>query len=417
MKRSLASLIFCLALSSGLLFAREPQAPPSPVSASQTGSLAAGRDGASIFVGHYGESIVIPHGWTARAELRETTEIVYFHRKFHDDFGYKPFRPKPVDFKLENFAPMGLMELVVVPKNAPGGLRSLKDIRLAKEKELDASGAGYQTVDESGAWPRGTFTVRITRPYHVAQTYAQSAKEFYIFTAGGGLEEGALGLPKNRALEYRYAAVDARDSLLEHLRAGDEGSPVGTLFTEAPQTASILHYFTVPRFLAVYGGVAAALLVLALLPAVSPRARLFGWSLFLFSQLTALVGFFFLYVPVRFASLMWANPGDAALVPVLLIPAAAWLAARRFASVHTGRVLAATGMLAALGAAILLLGPRAASPLPAEMALFGVTVLLHLLGLAAGFVFALAFGPRRGPAAASGNGEAKTVGAASRLMK
>lgn len=396
MKRSLAPLIICFALASGRLFAKEPQAPPSPASAPQTGSLAAGRDGASIFVGHYGESIVIPHGWTARAELRETTEIVYFHRKSHDDFGYKPFQPKPADFKLENFAPMGLMELVVVPKNVPGGLRSLKDIRLAKEKELEASGAAYKTVDESGAWPRGTFTVRITRPYHVAQTYAQSANEFYIFTSGGVLEEGALGLPKNRAMEYRYAAVDARDSLLEHLRAGDERSPVGTLFTEAPEAGAIMHYFTVPRFLAVYGGVAAALLVLALLPAASPRARLFGWSLFLFSQLTAFAGFLFLYVPVRLAGLMWANPGDAALVPALLIPAAAWLAARRFASVHPGRVLAATGVLAALGAAVLLLGPRSTSPLPSEMALFGVTVVLHLLGLAAGLVFALAFGPVKG---------------------
>ncbi|PIR15762.1 MAG: hypothetical protein COV48_12560 [Elusimicrobia bacterium CG11_big_fil_rev_8_21_14_0_20_64_6] len=395
MQRSLTILAIGLALSSGRVFALEPQAPPSPVAGVAPRSAVTHKDGDdySLFVGHYGEAIKIPYGWTAKAELHEATEIVYIHRKSHDDFGYKPFQPKPADFKLENFAPMGLMELVVVPKNVPGGLRSLQEIRLAKERELEAAGAAYETSDEGSAWPRGTFRVGIWRPYRVVQTYSQSAKEFYIFTEGGFLEEGAYGLPKNRILEYQYAAVNALGSLLEHLSVDDENSPSGALFSVAPQTVGILHSFKAPRFLAGYGFLAAALLILALLPAKASRARFFGWSLFLFSHGTALVGFLALYLPVRFAGLMWSNLGDATLLPTLLIPAAAWLAARRFGSLHSGRVLIATGVLAALGATFMQWGPRSTSPLPVETEFFGATMVLLLLGLMSGLSFALAFGP------------------------
>lgn len=157
MKRIFTPLALCLALSAGNLLARESTAPPPPsTSDSSTGALTPGPDGTTLFVGHFGETLVVHYGWTAKAEIRGVAEIVHIHRKSHDDFGLRPFQPKPSDFKLENFAPMGLMELVVVPKNAPGGLRTLAELRAAKEKELNSIQAAFRIDDprESEAFRR-----------------------------------------------------------------------------------------------------------------------------------------------------------------------------------------------------------------------------------------------------------------------
>jgi len=133
MKRHLAMLIAGLSFVAAPLFAVEPATPPSPDDPEETVN--------AVFIGRYGESFELPHGWTADAESNGLTEIVYIHRKSFDDSGLKPFHPKPSDYKLDRFATLGLLELVV----APGGLRGLSDLRAAKEKELNETGAAFNS--------------------------------------------------------------------------------------------------------------------------------------------------------------------------------------------------------------------------------------------------------------------------------
>lgn len=172
-----AALIFAATIGA----AREPMAPPSPFGAAPT----------SLFIGHLGQILELPQGWTADAEMRRDTEIVYFHRALVNGDPAQPFNPKPSEYTLGNFASLGLMELVVIPKDAPGGLRSLEALREAKEKSLQANRFTFKITDADGAWPSGTFHVETLMPQRFSQTYSQSSKHFYIFTAGGPLDDQA----------------------------------------------------------------------------------------------------------------------------------------------------------------------------------------------------------------------------------
>ena len=408
MKRHFAQLVLCFTLAAARSFAREPQAPPSPPAdgaAAHVGTIKEVSDASegstrSIYVGHYGEAVEFPYGWTAEPSMRGLTEAVYFHRKSDDLLGLHPFQPKESDYKPENFAAMRLIELVVVPKNAPGGLRDLKALRGAKEKELTASGADYEIIDEMSEpyfWPHGSFHVEIKRPYRLRQTYSESATEFYILTAGGRLKEGDYSLSNDRILNYNFADALVSGSLGRLLLSVHTRTPGGLLFkAERQESNDFMAPFKLVRLRVVLGLFSTGMLILALWPGTSQRVRrahLFGYSLLFFTLLTALAGFLSVYIPVHCGGVLWRNSAAAGLIPVLLIPWISWIAARRFGSAHPRRILFWSGALAVLLTLDLFRGSRLDSATSADNLAYGTTLLLLVLGLAFGLTFAVAFGP------------------------
>lgn len=400
MKRHIAILLVILALAEARGFAREPLAPPSPSKTASTrvGSIGEGTDGNSLFIGHYGEAIEFPYLWDAEAELRGGMEVVYFHRKSHDDFGYKPFNPTPADYKLENFAPLGLMELVIIPKNAPGGLRSLEAIRQAKEQELKNNGVEYKVFHSMSDlhWPAGTFHIEVIKPYRLVQAYAESSKEFYILTTGGRLNEGDFGLSRDRVQDYYHADNIVSRSVGSHLLRVNKKIIRNSIFEVTTDEFNRLFSSSCPLGLwALCGAFSAVMLMIAIWPRKSGRTtrlQIFGYSLFAFPTLLALLGFLCVYLPFRVGGVAWKHSEDAMIIPTLLIPLMSWLAARRYGSQHVSRVMVWIGGLAALWIGALTLGPRSEFSWPVSDLIFWNTVILHLVGIIFGAVFAAAFG-------------------------
>ena len=216
MNRRTILLTACL-LTASLSSAREPQAPPSPVSTRESGQAEF-----SLFVGRFGESIKLRNGWAAEARMQGPIEVVNFHVKQDSTPKRLPFQPKAADYIQDNFTLFGLMQLMVIPKNIPGGLASLEALRSAKEDELKRSGADYKILDESPTsndWPPRTFHVLIERPYSLWQTYSESAGEFYIFTHGSWPRTADNGPTRDDINDYRLASGDAVNSLGAYLRS------------------------------------------------------------------------------------------------------------------------------------------------------------------------------------------------------
>lgn len=411
MKISALMFAACLALAATQVSAREPKAPPSPLAdeaSTQPGMIKTapnptGYGATNLYVGKYGETIEVPYNWTAKVETRNETEAVYFHRKFSDDRNLIPFNPKPADYKVENFARLELMELVVIPKNAPGGFRSLDDLRAAKEKEAATTGAKITVEENRFAWPRGTFRVRAIRPHRVLQIYTESRNEFLILTSAGYLNLQDFGPGEKRMEAYNYAIRRAEESLRKHVigsstpaPSSDEGS--GKAFIPIPASSrDYLANFRAPRFIGMIGTMAAVMLVLAFWPGTNAsalRARLYGRSVFLGAHLTALAGFLTVFVPIIVAGMRWRNASEAVLLPLMAAPLACGLAARVL-GLRVGRVVLATGALAAIEIACVLLSARPNDLLPPEYAVLGNTVLLYIAGIAFGIAFALSCGALR----------------------
>ncbi|MBI2385375.1 MAG: hypothetical protein HYV14_05100 [Elusimicrobia bacterium] len=388
-------------LAAGLLLstatmslAIEPAAPPPPYAATTEKSS----EGSTLFVGAFGEIIELPYGWTAAPIMHGAAEIVHFHRKSTDDLGLKPFHPNPSDYKPENFEALGLMELMVIPKNAPGGFKSLAQLRQAKEKELLSSGAKYKIAEPAPAseWPQGTFDVATSRPYRLLQTYAESEKEFYILTTAWRPDEAAYAEDKRRALNYRYALEAVDRSLKRHLSkihahggdgrwfAVDENSPPSS---SAPDILRIAYAIAIPI---------AAMVFFALWPKKSPRSakiHLFGRALILFSLTSAIAGFLTVYVPARSSHLFWRHLEDALIIASLPNLVIAWGAAHAFGSRHVRRILLSATSLLVLWSAIWFFQPKETVEASAGDGLYLVPLLLFGLGILVASVFTAAFGP------------------------
>jgi hypothetical protein len=411
MKRQLATLIVGFSLLEGQIFAREPQAPPPPIAdsaSSQTGTIntvpnPSGYGATTLYVGKYGEAIEFPYYWSARAEVRGESEAVYFHRNFSDEQSLVPFKPKPAEYRLDDFARLELMELMVIPKNAPGALRSLADIRTAKEIESSKIGADSKFIDEKNeyAWPRGTFQVHTTRPYRAVQTYTSSPNEIFILTHGGYLKAGDFGLSKQRAEDYNYTVDRALESLRKHVIAHGKASSAdassGAIFIPVGELSpDFFSSFKAFRFIALFGILGGVMLVIALWPGTTTRARrmrLFGKSLLLFAHLAALAGFLSAYLPIVIAGVKWRISNDATILPILLVPAISALAARSLGATRHWRVLVSTGTVAGLWTLLAILTRESGDRLPAEFGVFGNTVILYFVGLAFGVAFILFLGP------------------------
>jgi hypothetical protein len=107
----------------------------------------------NVIVGHFGEPIELPYGWMAEPAMHDATEIVHMHRRVSKlvhtskGSGYEIEIPKDSDYKPENFTPQDLMQLIALPKDAPGGYSSLDDLRRAKDRELTARGVAHKIED------------------------------------------------------------------------------------------------------------------------------------------------------------------------------------------------------------------------------------------------------------------------------
>lgn len=193
-----------LALGVGRSFAREPDAPPSPVDSGTPANHSLRTDaedaGQNVFVGHFGETLRLPYFVAVDATMRGPMERVNFHFRTVDPakFVSAPFSPSAKDFVPENFARLRLMQMLVIPKDVPGGFRSLDALREAKAKELSATGNSFDLRQIGGyPWPPETFSVSITTPYPLFQLYTQSDKNFFIVTIG---EDPFVATPKDRFL-------------------------------------------------------------------------------------------------------------------------------------------------------------------------------------------------------------------------
>ncbi|PIR19480.1 MAG: hypothetical protein COV48_01775 [Elusimicrobia bacterium CG11_big_fil_rev_8_21_14_0_20_64_6] len=372
----------------------EPLAPPSPSAATTEPPS----NGSSLFVGAYGEMIELPYGWAADPTMRGAAEIIHIHRKSIDDFGLKPFHPNSSDYKPENFESMGLIELMVIPKNAPGGFKSLADLRQAKEKELFSSGSEYKISETapSDDWPKGTFDVATSRPHRLLQMYAESKKEFYILTTAWLPGEAAYANDKRRALNYRYTLDAVGRSLQRHLSTTREHADSGRWFasdenpstsSSAPNALRIAFVITIPTI---------AMVCFALWPKKSPRSgkiRLYGRALILFSLTSAIAGFLTVYVPARSWHLYWLHIEDALIIASLPNLMIAWGAARAYGSGHMRRILLSVTALLALWSVIWFFQPRQTVEVSAIYGLYLVPLLLFGLGILVASVFATAFGP------------------------
>ncbi|PIR16110.1 MAG: hypothetical protein COV48_10685, partial [Elusimicrobia bacterium CG11_big_fil_rev_8_21_14_0_20_64_6] len=141
----------------------------------------------NIFVGHFGETVRLADFWSVDARMQGPMEVVNFHLATMDPMKVvsPPFNTTPKDFATENFKRLRLMQMLVIPKDVPGGFQSLAQLRLAKEKELNATGSGY-TLQELGehSWPPDSFVVTISTPYAIFQLYTQSDKYLFFVTSG-----------------------------------------------------------------------------------------------------------------------------------------------------------------------------------------------------------------------------------------
>lgn len=190
MKRRFTLLVIYLTLAvQGL--ALEPEAPPSPIDPGAPAKHSLRRDsedaGENVFIGHFGEIVRVPHFWAVDAKMQGPIEQVNFHFKTIDPMRMfsASFSPRAQDYVPENFARLRLMQMLVIPKDVPGGFPSLDVLRESKAKELSAAGNPYdlRQVGEY-PWPPDTFWVSISTPYPFFQLYTQSDKNFFIVTSG-----------------------------------------------------------------------------------------------------------------------------------------------------------------------------------------------------------------------------------------
>ncbi|MFA6029140.1 MAG: hypothetical protein WC969_04715 [Elusimicrobiota bacterium] len=177
----------------------------------------------NVFVGRYGEILVCPYAWKVDARMQGAVEVVRFQDR----------RPRGSllvggDYDdLSAYTPKRLLQLLVIPRNAPGGFISLEEMRKAKERDLAIGKTTHEILAETG-WPSSdAFRAVITKPYSVLQHYSQSGEHYFILTAGYD--------PKDNLL------TDDVSAILASLRRYQERS---TRPLETPKTVDLLALFT-----------------------------------------------------------------------------------------------------------------------------------------------------------------------------
>jgi hypothetical protein len=335
-------LAIVLALGAGRSYAREPA--PSPAASSENAEFSVTLDKKemrNVFVGHYGETLHLSSDWTAEAILRGPIEIVYFRERSDPPpsewpkeikrnrsdstvvFHRPAFKIKPEEFTPENMAPLRLMQLMVIPKNAPGGFASLEKMRAAKNDELKGSGASFE-LRETGdyPWTPDTFWVLISTPTRIFQLYTQNEKQFFILTAGATPFDEAVDEPG-----YGSAVSRLSNSLSTFVY-----NTRGTHSTEE---------FSASRAAFVLLPLALVSLFAALLALFPGRARLIGGTSFFFCLVPHLFGAPLLFASWRMGLGRAINEGAILLSVGLTMPWVCKSLSRRFGGDRLWRVFLA----------------------------------------------------------------------------
>ncbi|MFA6030512.1 MAG: hypothetical protein WC969_11710 [Elusimicrobiota bacterium] len=336
----------------------------------------------NVFVGHYGETLRFNFDYTAEAELHGEIEVVRFHQRNVDSENLLSplIRVRPEEYVPENFTRMRLMQLMVIPKNVPGGIGSLAELKLAKDKELARSGVGYEVMTDDVIWPPDTFWVSISTPYQLFQRYTQSDRHIFILTVG----ENKQDIPLTRLAET------ASNSLCLYLRGFNRQLGDSHLVYRDPFVWMLMLLFYVPAG------------IFALLPGRRrwlQRLRLAGRSTLLFSSMLAFIGWVFILIGWRYKLDRWLNDGSAWMLSSLLMP---WVC--RAASIHLKgrrpwRVFfwtALPSLFAGVGALALMLDYAGGDMHLSGDVNFGFAMLLQMaLGAACGLLLGLAHDPER----------------------
>jgi len=296
-------------------------------------------EGNSLYVGHYGETFQYSYGWVVSASMRAETEFVRLQPRLsrsdellerYPRAGVKAESKllKDSDFTAENFTPKNLLELVVIPKDAPGGYKSLRKIRRAKEREMSAHGLDYEIGDRCGYglqfhFPPESFQVWIKRPYRLFQCYSESPKAFFILTSGDPPMKAAdqAGLLMNREtvefhLSKYLSSVNPPEKPEIDLR-GFQGFWRAWLFINGP------------------------LLLLMALPGSNrflQRLNFIGYNLVLFINISGLIGFL---IPCISYGAGWGNGRTGDLMFAAQSILGPWICrsiAKRFHSADAKRV-------------------------------------------------------------------------------
>ncbi len=168
------------------------------------------------YVGSFGEVFKLRGGWTIDPAMRGNIEVINLYPRFQEDASpdsEELFKPKYSDFAPKNFARLGLIQLLIIPR-ANDAFQSLGALKAAKIKDLQASGVKFEVVDDpfygppTGRWPAGTFEIKVSKPYLLTQLYTATSSYLCILTSG-------IDTPPSNRIFYQYG--DLRYALADWL--------------------------------------------------------------------------------------------------------------------------------------------------------------------------------------------------------
>lgn len=168
------------------------------------------------YVGHFGEVFKLRGGWAIDPAIRGNIEVITLHPKYREDDppdSEELFKPKAADFAPKNFARLGLIQLLIIPRE-DDAFKSLDALREAKIKDLRSSSVEFEVIDDpfygppTGRWPGGTFEIKVSKPYLLTQLYTATSSYLCILTAG-------IDTPPSTRIESHY--LDLRYELADWL--------------------------------------------------------------------------------------------------------------------------------------------------------------------------------------------------------
>lgn len=183
------------------------------------------------YVGHYGEVFKLRGGWTIDPSMRGNIEVISLYPRYREDASAESteqFKPKVSDFVPRNFARLGLIQLLIIPRENDA-FESLDALKTAKVADLRASDVKFEVIDDpffgppTGRWPEGTFEIKVTEPYLLTQLYTATSSYLCILTSG-------VDTPPSTRIERHY--FDLRYALADWLVAkrkfvDDEATTLG----------------------------------------------------------------------------------------------------------------------------------------------------------------------------------------------